>query len=159
MSKIRTCLWFDYGKADEAMAFYGSIFPDFEVLRSMKYGPDTPDHEGETLWVEFNLLGRTFQILAAGPMFPLTEAVSLFVECEDQAETDRYWDALLADGGEPNQCGWLRDKFGLSWQIVPREFMSLVTDSDEAKAGRVMQAMMEMVKIDLEAARRAADGA
>ena len=118
--------------------------------------PSTP--EGAVLVVEFTLAGQDFMGLNGGPQFKFSEAVSFIIDCEDQAEVDRLWDALTADGGKPVQCGWLQDRFGLSWQITPRELPKLLTDPDPDRARRAMQAMLDMVKIDVAALRNAADG-
>ena len=140
--KIRPCLWFD-GNAEEAARFYVSVLPDSRIVGV------TP------LVVEFVLAGRDYMGLNGGPGHPFTWAVSLSVDCEDQAEVDRYWAALTADGGVESRCGWLQDRYGLSWQITPRILPRLINDPDRAKADRVMQAMLKMKKIvvaDLEAA-------
>jgi predicted 3-demethylubiquinone-9 3-methyltransferase (glyoxalase superfamily) len=158
MSKIKPCLWFD-GTAEEAANFYVSLLPDSRirhVQRSPADNPSTP--EGAVIVVEFTLAGQDFMGLNGGPMFKFTEAVSFSIDCEDQAEVDRLWHALTADGGEPSRCGWLKDRFGLSWQIVPRALPQLLADPDPDRARRAMQAMMGMGKIDVAALRRAADG-
>jgi predicted 3-demethylubiquinone-9 3-methyltransferase (glyoxalase superfamily) len=158
MSKITPCLWFD-GQAEETANFYVSLLPDSRVdavLRSPADNPSTP--AGAVLLVEFTLAGQKFTGLNGGPQFPFTEAVSFSIDCEDQAEVDRLWDALTADGGKPVQCGWLKDRFGLSWQIVPKRLPELLADPDPARARRTMEAMMQMVKIDVAALERAADG-
>jgi predicted 3-demethylubiquinone-9 3-methyltransferase (glyoxalase superfamily) len=157
MSKISPCLWFD-GKAEEAANFYVSLFPDSKINRIMRHTDAGPGPKGSVLLVEFTLAGNTYQGLNGGPQHPFTEAISLSVDCKDQAEVDKYWDALLKDGGRPVACSWLKDKYGLSWQIVPRRLIDLLNDSDEAKAARVMQAMMQMVKIDVAAIEKAAKG-
>ena len=158
MSKITPCLWFD-GNAEEAANFYVTLLPDSrirKVQRSPADNPSTP--EGAVLVVEFTLAGQDFMGLNGGPQFPFTEAVSFSIDCEDQAEVDRLWDALTADGGKPVACGWLKDRFGLSWQIVPRELPRLLADPDPARAKRAFQAMMDMVKIDVAKLREAAGG-
>ena len=158
MAKITTCLWFD-GNAEEAANFYISLLPDSRI-RSVQLSPaDNPSTpEGAVLVVEFTLAGQDFMGLNGGPQFKFSEAVSFIIDCEDQAEVDRLWDALTADGGKPVQCGWLQDRFGLSWQITPRELPKLLADPDPDRARRAMQAMMGMVKIDVAALRKAADG-
>jgi predicted 3-demethylubiquinone-9 3-methyltransferase (glyoxalase superfamily) len=158
MSKITPCLWFD-GNAEEAANFYITLLPDSRirsVQRSPADNPSTP--EGAVLVVEFTLAGQDFMGLNGGPQFKFNEAVSFIIDCEDQAEVDRLWDALTADGGQPVQCGWLRDRFGLSWQITPRELPRLLADPDPDRARRAMQAMMGMVKIDVAELRKAANG-
>lgn len=149
--KLRTCLWFD-GQAEEAASFYVSLLPDSRVERVVK-GPG-----GATLLVEFVLGGAAMQGLNGGPQFRFTEAVSLSVDCEDQAEVDRLWDALTAGGGTPSQCGWLKDRYGLSWQIVPRALGELMTDPDPVKVQRTVAAMMQMSKLQMEPLRRAHAG-
>lgn len=155
--KIQPCLWYD-GQADEAARFYCSLFPDSGIDDTLYYGPDMHLPEGTVLTVEFHLAGQRFVALNAGPGMPFTDAVSLQVACDDQAEVDRLWAALTADGGQPVQCGWLRDKYGLAWQIAPRRLLELIHSPDKAAVGRVFQALMPMVKLDLatlEAAARA----
>ena len=158
MAKITPCLWFD-GNAEEAANFYITLLPDSRI-RSLQLSPaDNPSTpEGAVLVVEFTLAGQDFMGLNGGPQFKFSEAVSFIIDCEDQAEVDRLWDALTADGGKPVQCGWLQDRFGLSWQITPRELPKLLADPDPDRARRAMQAMMGMVKIDVAALRKAADG-
>ena len=158
MAKITPCLWFD-GNAEEAANFYITLLPDSRI-RSVQLSPaDNPSTpEGAVLVVEFTLAGQDFMGLNGGPQFKFSEAVSFIIDCEDQAEVDRLWDALTADGGKPVQCGWLQDRFGLSWQITPRELPKLLADPDPDRARRAMQAMMGMVKIDVAALRKAADG-
>jgi len=155
MDKISTCLWFD-GNAEEAARFYTAIFPNSRIDRIDVSPADTPSGpEGSVLTVSFNLDGRSFIALNGGPEFTFTEAISLSIDCADQAEVDRYWDALLADGGEPSVCGWLKDRFGLSWQVVPRQMTEMFNSTDRAAARRAMQAMLEMVKIDVAELERA----
>lgn len=159
MSKIVPCLWFD-GQAEEAAKFYAALIPNSridKVMRSPAENPSTP--EGAVLTVEFTLAGQQFMGLNGGPQFRFSEAVSFTINCADQAEVDFYWNALIADGGAPSQCGWLKDKFGLSWQIVPTGFVEMFSNPDRAAAKRAMQAMMQMTKLDLAAAQRAFDGA
>jgi predicted 3-demethylubiquinone-9 3-methyltransferase (glyoxalase superfamily) len=146
MQKITPFLWFD-GNAEEAMNYYTTVFKDSKVKNVSRMG-------GQVLTVEFELNGQDFIGLNGGPMFKFTEAVSFFVNCNDQAEVDYYWNKLL-EGGKPSRCSWLQDKFGLWWQIVPKRLMELMGDKDREKANRVMQAMLKMDKIiiaDLEAA-------
>jgi predicted 3-demethylubiquinone-9 3-methyltransferase (glyoxalase superfamily) len=158
MSKIKPCLWFD-GVAEEAANFYVSLLPDSridKVMRSPADNPSTP--EGGVLTVEFTLAGAPFMGLNGGPQFPFTEAVSFSVDCDDQEEVDRLWDALTADGGKPVQCGWLKDRYGLSWQIVPKAMARLLGGEDKAGAKRAMEAMMQMVKLDVAELERAYRG-
>jgi predicted 3-demethylubiquinone-9 3-methyltransferase (glyoxalase superfamily) len=149
MSKISPCLWFD-GDAEDAAKLYTSLFPDSRidtVQRSPADNPSTP--EGAVLTVEFTLAGQKFIGLNGGPAFRFTEAISLTIDCEDQAEVDRYWDALIADGGEPSQCGWLKDRFGLSWQVVPKQLNEVLSGPDRDGARRAMEAMLQMGKLDV----------
>lgn len=153
--KIIPCLWFD-GDAEAATAFYVSLLPDSRITAVNRSPVDTPSGpEGSVLTVQFVLAGRQYLALNGGPNFRFTEAVSFMVMTEDQAETDRLWDALLADGGRENACGWLKDRWGLSWQITPRRLMELTTDPNPARAKAAMQAMMGMIKIDIAALDRA----
>jgi predicted 3-demethylubiquinone-9 3-methyltransferase (glyoxalase superfamily) len=153
------CLWFD-GKAEEAARFYTSLLPDSHVDNVWRSPADTPSGPaGMVLTVDFTLLGNRVQGLNGGPDFKFNEAISFVVECDGQAEVDRLWEALTADGGEPGPCGWLKDRYGLSWQIIPRELNDLVGDPDPDRARRAMEAMLQMGKIEVDALRRAADGA
>ncbi|GAA0196529.1 VOC family protein [Actinomadura yumaensis] len=153
--KIVPCLWFD-GEAEAATAFYVSLLPDSRITAVNRSPVDTPSGPaGSVLTVQFVLAGREYLALNGGPNFRFTEAVSFMVMTEDQAETDRLWDALTADGGRENACGWLKDRWGLSWQITPRRLVELTTDPDPARAKAAMQAMMEMIKIDVAALDRA----
>ena len=151
MLSITPFLWFDT-QAEEAMQFYTSIFPRSKVISVQRAGD-------AVMSVTWELEGQRFMGLNAGPHFTFNEAVSFFVACETQQEVDELWDKLLANGGKPTQCGWLKDRFGLSWQIIPNVLPRLLGDPDREKAGRAMQAMMQMVKIDGAALRRAFDGA
>jgi predicted 3-demethylubiquinone-9 3-methyltransferase (glyoxalase superfamily) len=158
MSKITPCLWYD-GKAEEAANFYVSLLPDSRVDKVVRSPADTPSGpEGYVLLVEFTLAGQPYIGLNGGPQFPFTEAVSFIVKTADQAETDRLWDALIADGGEESVCGWLKDRWGLSWQITPERLLELMADSDRGRAKRAMEAMMKMRKIDIAAIEAAANG-
>jgi predicted 3-demethylubiquinone-9 3-methyltransferase (glyoxalase superfamily) len=158
MDKITPCLWFD-GDAEEAAELYTSLIPNSRIIAVNRSPADNPSgKKGSVITVEFSLGGRTFIGLNGGPEFPFTEAVSLSIDCEDQAEVDRYWDALIADGGEPSVCGWLKDKFGLSWQVVPRRLTELMASPDRDAAERAMQAMLNMRKIDVAEIERAAGG-
>lgn len=153
--KIVHCLWLD-GEAEAATAFYVSLLPDSRITAVNRSPVDTPSGPaGSVLTVQFVLAGREYLALNGGPNFRFTEAVSFMVMTEDQAETDRLWDALTADGGRENACGWLKDRWGLSWQITPRRLVELTTDPDPARAKAAMQAMMEMIKIDVAALERA----
>ena len=159
MARILPFLWYSE-KAEEAAAFYASLLPDSHVDRVWRSPAETPSGPaGMVLTVDFTLLGNRVQGLNGGPDFRFNEAVSFVVECDDQAEVDRLWDALTADGGEPGPCGWLKDRFGLSWQIVPRELNELTSDPDPERARRAMEALLKMGKIEVEELRRAADAA
>ena len=157
MQKITTFLTFD-GDAEEAVALYTSIFPDSRVVSERRYGPAGPGPEGSLMTATFELCGQPFMALNGGSSFSFSEGISLFVDCEDQAEVDRYWDALTADGGRESMCGWLVDRFGVSWQIIPRALGDLLGDPDPERAGRAMSAMLEMQKIDIATLERAAAG-
>lgn len=153
------CLWFD-GDAEEAAAFYTSLLPDSRVGRILKSPADTPSGPaGKVLTVEFTLAGAPYVILNGGPGYPFTQAVSFQIHCDDQAEVDRLWAALLENGGSPMACGWITDRWGLCWQIVPKRLMELIADPDPQRAERAMNAMMQMIKIDAAEIERAADGA
>jgi predicted 3-demethylubiquinone-9 3-methyltransferase (glyoxalase superfamily) len=155
MQKITPFLWFD-NNVEEAMNFYASIFKDAETEVLARYGVGGPMPAGTAMSARFKLNGQEFMALNGGPLFPFTEAISLYVSCETQAEVDELWEKLTA-GGEESQCGWLKDKFGLSWQIIPNALGELLGDPDPAKAGRAMQAMLQMGKIDIAGLRRAAE--
>ena len=158
MQKIIPCLWFD-GDAEEAAGLYVTLFPDSRIDNVVRSPADnTSMKEGGVLVVEFTLAGQAYVGLNGGPQFPFTEAISLQVRTDDQEETDRLWQALTANGGEESMCGWLKDRWGLSWQISPKRLLELVGDSDRDRARRAMQAMMTMRKIDIAAIERAADG-
>ncbi len=157
MQKIHPCLWFD-GQAEEAANFYTSIFKDSKIIEVMRAGEGGPDPSAPVMVVNFQIEGQDFMALNGGPEFNFTEAISLVVDCGDQAEVDELWDRLTTDGGEPGECAWLKDKFGVSWQIVPRVLNELLADPDREKAGRVMQAMLQMQKIDIDALQRAHAG-
>jgi predicted 3-demethylubiquinone-9 3-methyltransferase (glyoxalase superfamily) len=153
IQKITPFLWFD-DQAEEAAAFYASIFPDSKVGKVTRYGEAGPRPAGSVMTVEFQLHGQSFVALNGGPHFKFTEAISFLVNCQTQEEVDAYWEKLSAGGGEV-QCGWLKDKFGLSWQIVPTELHKLLSDPDPDKSGRVVKAMMRMKKLDIHALKRA----
>lgn len=157
MQKITPFLWFD-NNAEAAIAFYTSIFPRAKVGDVTRYGEGGPGPAGQMMTATFELDGQQFMALNGGPQFAFTEAISFFVNCETQDEVDSYWERLT-DGGEESQCGWLKDRFGLSWQIIPTALGELLGDPDPEKAGRVVQAMLQMHKIDIATLQRAYDGA
>ena len=158
MSKITPCLWFD-GNAEEAARFYTSLLPDSRIDHVMMSPMDTPGgKQGSVLLVEFTLAGQSYWAMNGGPQYHFTEAISMAVSCVDQAEIDRLWQALTANGGQPVQCGWLKDKFGLAWQIVPKDFMRMIKDKDPAKVKRVFEAMTKMIKLDIAALQKAYAG-
>ena len=157
MTKITPCLWFDTD-GEEAARFYTSVFPNSRITDIARYGSAGPRPEGTVMTVSFELDGLKFVALNGGPHFSFNEAVSFQVFCESQDEVDSYW-SKLSDGGEEGPCGWLKDKFGLSWQIVPTRLPELLEDPDREKSQRVMAAMLEMRKIDVEALERAAAAA
>jgi len=154
MQKLTPCLWFDT-EGEEAARFYTSIFPDSKVVEIARYGPAGPRPEGTVMTVTFDLDGQRFVALNGGPAFTFNEAISFQVSCEDQDEVDSYWDTL-SEGGEQGPCGWLRDRFGVSWQIIPTALPRLLGDPDREKAQRVMQAMLSMKKIEIADLERAA---
>jgi predicted 3-demethylubiquinone-9 3-methyltransferase (glyoxalase superfamily) len=154
MPAITPCLWFDR-EAEEAAKFYLSVFRTGKIIETSYYGENSPMPAGTPLVVTFELNGARFQALNGGPHFKFNEAISLSVDCKNQDEVDYFWDKLTAGGGAPSQCGWLKDKYGVSWQIVPDIMPRLLQDPDRAKVNRAMQAMMKMTKIviaDIEAA-------
>lgn len=152
---IAPCLWFD-GNAEEAVAFYTGIFKNSRILSTSHYGDTGPGPKGSVMTITFELAGQQFMALNGGPEFKFNEAISFMVNCDTQAEIDSYWEKLTAKGGKPVQCGWLTDRFGLSWQIVPTILPELITDP--VKSNRVMKAVMQMVKLDIAALKAAADG-
>jgi predicted 3-demethylubiquinone-9 3-methyltransferase (glyoxalase superfamily) len=158
MSKMTLCLWFDNGEAREAAEFYASVFPDSHVGKRHASAVDIPSAKvGEELTVEFTVLGQAYIGLNGGPTFKPNEAVSFMVVTENQEDTDRYWNAIVGNGGQESACGWCKDRWGFSWQITPRVLLEATTDPDRAAAKRAMEAMMTMRKIDIaaiEAARR-----
>lgn len=156
-AKIYTHLWYATG-AEEAARFYVSVFPDSRIDHVWSLPSDTPSGPaGSVVIVDFTLFGQRFQAMTAGPHHDFNDAMSLVVTCDDQAEIDRYWEALLAGGGQPQACGWLIDRFGVRWQIVPSAMDALMRTGDPARAKRVTDAMLQMVKFDLDALRRAHD--
>lgn len=157
VQRINPCLWFDH-QAEAAAAYYVSIFPNSSIGKVSRYGEAGPGPAGSAMTVEFQLDGQPLLGLNGGPHFQFTEAISFVVHCETEAEVDHYWDQLSAGGAEV-QCGWVKDKFGLSWQIVPNLLIKLLSDPDPQKSQRVMQAMLQMRKIDVQALQRAYDGA
>ncbi|HYW14973.1 MAG TPA: VOC family protein [Allosphingosinicella sp.] len=156
--KITPVLWFDRN-AEEAANLYVSLLPDSRIDNIVRSPADNPSmKEGGVLVVEFTLAGRKYTGLNGGPAFKFTEAVSFMIHCDDQAEVDRLWDSLIADGGRPSECGWLKDRFGLSWQITPKEMLDMLASDDRAAARRAMEAMMTMSKLDVAQLRRAFEG-
>jgi len=158
MSKISPCLWFD-GEAEEAAKFYVSLLPDSRIEKVQKNSVDSPAGKaGSVLVVDFTLAGQRFMALNGGKAFDFTHAISFKIDCADQAEVDRLWDALLANGGKAEQCGWLKDRYGVSWQIVPTALVKYLGGSDKAGAQRAMQAMLGMVKLDIAGLKKAYEG-
>ncbi len=155
--KVTTFLWFD-DDAEAAVRFYTSLFPDSKVLAETRWGKGGPVPEGTLMTARFTLAGQEFMALNGGPMLRFNEAISLFVACTSQAEIDELWAKLTADGGQPSRCGWLKDKYGLSWQIVPAGLCDMLQDKDAAKVKRVTDAFMAMTKFDVAALQRAYDG-
>ena len=157
MPKTTPCLWFDT-QAEEAATFYTTVFPNSRITDVSRYPGGAGDRAGTVLTVEFELDGQAYVALNAGPEFTFSEAISFQIPCAGQDEVDHYWNALTAGGGEESQCGWLKDRFGLSWQVFPEEMSRLLSDPDPERAQRAMDAMMTMKKIDLEAIEKAAAG-
>jgi predicted 3-demethylubiquinone-9 3-methyltransferase (glyoxalase superfamily) len=156
--KITTFLTFD-GEAEEAVNLYTSIFPDSKILSTTPYPPGAPGPEGALMSASFELAGQEFVALNGGPSFTFSQGTSLFVDCETQEEVDELWERLTADGGKPGPCGWLTDRFGVSWQIIPRALGELMSDENAAKSQAVMQAMLQMQKIEIQGLQRAYDSA
>ncbi|MBE7557002.1 MAG: VOC family protein [Anaerolineales bacterium] len=159
LQKITPHLWFN-NNAEEAMKFYTSVFKNSRIVSINRYPDESLDEHfkgmaGKVIQGIFELNGQRFMALDGGPMFKFNEAISLYVECESQEEVDYFWEKLTADGGEESMCGWLKDKYGLSWQIVPKQLDELMGDKDTEKTGRVMQALMQMKKIDIEGLKQA----
>jgi predicted 3-demethylubiquinone-9 3-methyltransferase (glyoxalase superfamily) len=157
MPGITPNLWFDT-QAEEAARYYTSVFPNSKIIDTTYYGEAGPGPAGTVLTVEFELDGQRFTAINGGPLFTFDEAISFQIDCADQAEVDRYW-SVLTEGGEESQCGWLKDRYGLSWQVVPVGMAELLGDPDEGRSQRAMEAMLGMKKIDLAALHAAADGA
>jgi predicted 3-demethylubiquinone-9 3-methyltransferase (glyoxalase superfamily) len=155
--KITPFLWFDT-QAEEAANFYVSVFKDAEIHSVNHYGEAGPGSAGSVIAVSFRLGTQEFVAFNGGPQFRFTEAVSFFIDCKDQAEVDYFWERLPADGGEPSMCGWLKDKYGLSWQVIPTVLMELLQDKEPARANRVMQAMLQMTKIEIAKLQEAYEG-
>src|SRR5688572_29380258 len=158
MQLITPFLWFD-NNAEEAMNFYVSVFKNSKVGRVTRYSEAGPGPAGSVMTVEFELDGQEFMGLNGGPHFKFTEAVSFVINCDSQEEVDRFWEKLTENGGAESQCGWLKDKYGLSWQVVPAILGELLKDKDRGKAERVMKAMLQMKKIDIATLKKAAEGA
>ena len=157
MQKIHPFLWFDTA-AEEAMHFYCSVFKNSKVGKVVRYGDAGPGPKGSAMTATFELEGQRFTALNGGPHFKFTEAISFVVDCKTQEEVDELWEKLTADGGQPSHCAWLKDKFGVSWQIVPTVLMDLLNDPDPQKSKRVMEAMLKMTKIDIATLQQAAQG-
>jgi len=157
MPKTIPCLWFD-GQAEQAAELYISVFPDSKVLGVTRYGRDAAGVEGTVMTVNFSLDGQEYVGLNGGPQFTFSEAISFQIMCADQDEVDHYWTGLIEGGGEEGPCGWLKDRFGVSWQVFPTVLTELLADPDREKSQRVMQAMLQMKKIDIAALERAAAG-
>jgi len=155
MQKIHPCLWFD-NQAEQAMNFYVSVFRNAKVGKVLRHGDAGPGEKGSVLTCTFEIEGQQFTALNGGPHFKINEAISFVVDCKSQQEVDELWDKLTADGGQPSHCAWLKDKFGVSWQVVPKPLIDMMTDPDAAKAARATQAMFQMKKIDIATVRRAA---
>ena len=156
MRKITPCLWFD-GRAEEAAKFYVSVFKNSKITRVTRYGDAGPKPKGTVMTVDFELDGQEFWALNGGPEFKFSEAVSFTVNCKTQEEVDEFWTKLTADGGQEIECGWLKDKYGLAWQITPEVLTEMLGDPDPQKKDRVMAAMMKMKKIDIATLKRAAE--
>jgi predicted 3-demethylubiquinone-9 3-methyltransferase (glyoxalase superfamily) len=156
MEKITPFLWYD-GRAEEAANLYVSVFNNARITKVRYWGEGAPAPQGTVMGLDFELEGRSFVAFNGGPNFTFNPAISLFVNCDTQEEVDELWAKLTADGGKPVQCGWLTDKFGVSWQIIPKALAEMLNDPDPIKASRVMQAMMKMVKIDVAGLRKAYD--
>lgn len=157
MEKITTCLWYDMN-AEDAANYYAGIFKDAKIGSRLYYGKENPELEGKLLTIDFEMNGMKFMGLNGGPHFKFNESISFMIHCETQEQIDYYWDKLTANGGSEVQCGWLKDKFGMSWQVVPTLFFELVATGDKAKIERFMRAMMQMVKMDIAKLKEAVEG-
>ncbi|SRR6266700_4893488 len=157
MPKITPFLWFD-SQAEEAANFYVSLFPNSKILKVSRYGDSGPGPKGSVMVVDFELDGQRVLALNGGSNYQLSEAFSFMVDCKSQEEVDRYWDTLISGGGSPSMCGWLKDRFGLSWQITPSILIQMIGDPDPKKAARVMEAMMKMKKIEIPLLKKAYEG-
>jgi len=158
MPQITPFLWFD-SQAEEAAQFYVSVFRNSKIVQTTRFGDGGPGPKGSVITVAFDLDGQRFTALNGGPRYKFTEAFSLVVHCKDQADVDKYWNALVANGGEESMCGWLKDKYGLSWQIVPDVLPRLLSDPDPGRSSRAMQALLKMKKLDIATLQQAADAA
>lgn len=158
MQKLSTFLWFK-AEAEEAANFYTNVFPGAKIKHVVRYGDAGPGPKGNVMTVEFEAFGQTFVALNGNPEFAFNHAISFMIPCDTQAEVDDLWEKLLAGGGRPVACGWLKDKFGVSWQVTPAKLLQMINDPDAAKAKRTMQAMMQMIKLDLPTLERAHAGA
>lgn len=156
LQRISPCLWFE-GNAEEAVNFYLSVFQSGRIVDTLRYGEGAPLPKGTVLTITFELNGQPFIALNGGPHHKFNDAISLLVACADQAELDTIWDGLIADGGKPVQCGWCKDKYGVSWQVVPVELQDMLQAADRTRADRVMQALLKMVKLDLAELQKAYD--
>lgn len=156
MPKIHPFLWFDH-QAEDAANYYVSLFPNSKILSVQRYGPGGPGPEGSAMTVDFEIDGQRVTALNGGPVYQPSPAFSFVIDCRDQAEVDHFWDALV-DGGQPSQCGWLTDRFGLSWQVVPKQLFETIGGPDAAGRQRAMAAMMQMVKLDVATLERAYRG-
>ncbi len=157
MGSVSTCLWFD-GQAEEAARFYTSIIKNSSIIQTVPFGEAGPGEPGSVMLVIFELDGQLFGALNGGPQFTFSEATSIHLQCDSQEEIDRLWEALTADGGEEGPCGWLKDKYGLSWQVDSSELMTMLQDADQEAATRATQAMFQMKKLDVQALRDAFEG-
>jgi predicted 3-demethylubiquinone-9 3-methyltransferase (glyoxalase superfamily) len=158
MQKLNTFLWFEVaGQAEQAVAFYLSVFPKSKAGKVLRWGDVGPGPKGSVLTADFEIDGHKFTAMNGKSEYKFTPAVSFMIPCETQQEVDYYWDKLLADGGQTMACGWLTDKFGVSWQVTPAALMDMLMDKDQAKANRVMEAMMKMIKLDLPTLKKAYD--
>ena len=158
MTQLTTCLWFNYN-GREAAEYYVKLFPNSRMISNWVTDVETPGNQPHTeVTVDFEIFGQPFVALNGGPMFTHSEAVSFIIRCEDQAEVDHYWDTLISDGGEPSQCGWLKDKFGISWQVIPNGMGDYLGGPDAAGRARATQAMLGMTKLDLAGLKAAYEG-